>query len=72
MSGPRIVEKPFKEKLLPEVENENKMEAILNSSHSQETESVEQIYKIEEIPLLTMNNDEYSKFLEHHQSKVVC
>ncbi|KKM13736.1 hypothetical protein LCGC14_1713220, partial [marine sediment metagenome] len=46
--------------------------SISISEDSQETESVEQIYKIEEIPLLTMNNDEYSKFLEHHQNKVVC
>ena len=72
MSGSKIVEKPLKEKHLPEVENEDKIEAKQNGSHSQETESLEQIYKIEEIPLLTMNNDEYSKFLEHHQSKVVC
>ncbi len=69
-SGSKIIEKPLKEKHLPKIENEDKIESI--SKDSQETESLEQIYKIEEIPLLTMNNDEYGKFLEHHQNKVVC
>jgi len=39
---------------------------------SQEQENQEAFYKIEEISLLTMNSVEYSKFLEHHQNKVVC
>ncbi len=75
-SGFKIIETPLKEKILPIIENEDNIDStslsISISEDSQETESLEQIYKIEEIPLLTMNNDEYSKFLEHHQNKVVC
>ncbi len=31
----------------------------------------ETLYKIEEIPLLSMNSEEYSNFLDYHQKKVV-
>ena len=71
-SSSKIIEAPLKEKHLPKIEVEDKNDSASISKDSQESESVEQIYKIEEIPLLTMNNDEYSKFLEHHQNKVVC
>ena len=73
-SKKKIIETPLKEKNTPKIENEDNIDStsISISEDSQETENVEQIYKIEEIPLLTMNNDEYSKFLEHHQNKVVC
>ena len=53
-----------------EVEKEKFLESLSISSQEQENQEV--FYKIEEIPLLTMNNVEYSKFLEHHQNKVVC
>ena len=74
-SGLNITENPIKVKLTSKFENEDndKSDSILeDSQETQKTRALEQIYKIEEIPLLTMNNDEYSKFLEHHQNKVVC
>jgi len=37
----------------------------------QEQETYEITYKIEDIPLLTMNNSEYTSFLDRHQQKVV-
>jgi len=56
------------------IETKAKIEIIrdLGSISSKEQENQEALYKIEEIPLLTMNNAEYSDFLEHHQDKVVC
>ena len=60
-----------KEKILKksEVEKENVIDSLSNGS--QEPTMHEALYKIEEIPLLTMNNVEYDNFLEHHQDKVV-
>ncbi|KKM80034.1 hypothetical protein LCGC14_1343920 [marine sediment metagenome] len=47
-------------------ENEQK---LIDSLPNQET--YEATYKIEDIPLLTMNSSEYTNFLDRHQQKVV-
>ena len=41
------------------------------SNEFQEQRIYDYAYKIEDIPLLSMNDFEYSNFLEHHQNKVI-
>ncbi|MHA1988935.1 MAG: NYN domain-containing protein [Promethearchaeota archaeon] len=56
---------------IQEIEEQNKDPIGSISEEFLEQKPYNYAYKIEEIPLLSMNHLEYSNFLEHHEDKVV-
>lgn len=71
MEDSNKLEIEVKEKMLKKnvVEKEKITDSLSDILQMQETH--DSLYKIEDIPLLTMDSLEYSNFLAHHQEKVV-
>jgi len=57
-------------KIVFELEKENITESI-SPEVLVEQNGYDLLYKVEEIPLLSMNSEEYSNFMDYHQHKVV-
>ncbi|MFW9972261.1 MAG: hypothetical protein ACFFDF_18900 [Candidatus Odinarchaeota archaeon] len=71
MEGVSKAESKVKMEILKKVEAEKEYEIEALSNVVLVEKTYYSLYKIEDILLLTMDSSEYSKFLEHHQDKLV-